>query len=372
VALLRPVPGDPADPPSLQAALVRAMDAAGPPVVVGSDPPRIGAHDIPPGTALVLATSGSTGIPKRVALTADALRASARATAGRIGAGAWVLALPASRIAGIQVLVRAALAGAPVIAVDGAGAAAFAAAARRLPDGIPAFTSLVPAQVRGILETAPEALARFDAVLVGGQHTPPDLLERATARGVRLVRTYGSTETAGGCVYDGTPLDGVRLRIRSGEVLITGPVLATAYLDDPAGSARAFPTLDDERWYRTGDLGSLEGGMLRITGRADNVIVSGGVNISLDLVESAVHTVPALRDAVVIGVADETWGEAPIVVTAEGAAHDLADARAAVQSHLGAAARPREIVRVEALPLLASGKPDRVALRERFGGRRLG
>jgi O-succinylbenzoic acid--CoA ligase len=270
------------------------------------------------------------------------------------------------------VLVRAALAGAPVTTVDGTGGAAFAEATRRLPGGIPAFTSLVPAQVRGLLETAPEALARFDAVLVGGQHTPPDLLERATARGVRLVRTYGSTETAGGCVYDGTPLDGVRLRIRSGEVLITGPVLATAYLDDPAGSARAFPTLDDERWYRTGDLGSLEGGMLRITGRADNVIVSGGVNISLDLVESAVHTVPALRDAVVIGVADETWGEAPIVVTAEGAAHDLADARAAVQSHLGAAARPREIVRVEALPLLASGKPDRVALRERFGGRRLG
>jgi O-succinylbenzoic acid--CoA ligase len=372
VALLTPVPGDPADPKALQAALIRAMDAAGPPVVVGSDPARNGARGIPPGTALVLATSGSTGIPKRVALTADALRASARATARRIGAGAWVLALPASRIAGIQVLVRAALAGAPVTTVDGTGGAAFAEATRRLPGGIPAFTSLVPAQVRGLLETAPEALARFDAVLVGGQHTPPDLLERATARGVRLVRTYGSTETAGGCVYDGMPLDGVRLRIRAGEVLIAGPVLAAGYLDDPDGSARAFPTLDDERWYRTGDLGSLEGGMLHITGRADNVIVSGGVNISLDLVESAVHTVPALRDAVVIGVADDTWGQASVVVTAEGAPRDLADARAAVQSALGAAARPREIVRVEALPLLASGKPDRVALRERFDGRRLG
>ncbi|WOQ70101.1 AMP-binding protein [Microbacterium limosum] len=366
-------PGDPADPLALQGALLQAMDAGGPAVVVGVDPARLDRDALPAGTALVLATSGSTGVPKRVALSAAALRASAAATAARIGEGAWVLALPASRIAGIQVLVRAALAGAPVQPAASGGAADVAAAAAALPAGAPAYTSLVPAQLRALLRDAPDALARFEAVLVGGQRTPPDLLEEAAERGIRVVRTYGSTETAGGCVYDGAPLPGVMLRIEAGEVLVAGEMLADGYVGEPAATAAAFPVRDGRRWYRTGDRGALAAdGALQVTGRADNVIVSGGVNVSLDLVEAAVHTVPALRDAVVIGVADETWGEASVVVTAQGDARDLADARAAVERALGAAARPREVVRVGAVPLLASGKPDRVALRERFGGRRLG
>ncbi|MFT4136186.1 AMP-binding protein [Microbacterium sp.] len=339
--------------------------------------------EVPAGTAVVLATSGSTGHPKRVVLSRSALTASALATAARIGEGAWLLALPATYIAGVQVLVRAIVSGRePAVLAGRFSPQAFAAAAATMASSergerVPAYTSLVPAQLQTLLDAADAGirtgLTSFETVLVGGQSLAPALRERAERAGVRLVRTYGSSETSGGCVYDGVALDGVGMRIVDGEVQLSGPTLADGYLDDPERTASVFPCdADGTRWYRTGDAGEVSGGVLRVTGRLDNVIVSGGVNVSLDRVEQVVRTVPGLEHAVVVAVPDERWGEASVIVVPGGALAGrepaaLAAARTAVAAALGAPARPARLVAVDAVPVLASGKPDLPALRRIAG-----
>lgn len=333
-------------------------------------------HDI----ALVVETSGSTDAPKRVMLAADALVASADATHDALGStGQWLLALPGHYIAGAQVLVRGALAGTRTIALP-AGSfdpSAFAEASAGLEANVPHYTSLVPTQLARLLDAARRdafvgaALRSFDAVLVGGQALAPALAERAADAGVAVVRTYGSSETAGGCVYDGHPLPGVGVRTVDGEVQLSGPMLASGYLDDPVRTARAF-TVDRSgtRWYRTGDLGGLvlESGVqhLRITGRADDVIISGGVKVALGEVERAVRAVAGLDGAVVLSVTDAEWGERPAVVVerADAAASvTLSDLAAVVDAAgLPPAGRPVRLLVVDRMPLLASGKPDRRAL----------
>ena len=360
------------------------------------DDPARAAH-----AAAVITTSGSTGHPKSVVLSREAIGASVSATAARIGEGRWLLALAPGYVAGLQVLARSIAAGTdPVVmpSVETGGRfepGAFVEATAELGRGTDAsasrYTSLVPAQLADLLDAGPDAVAAlrtYAAVLIGGQAMPEPLRERAADAGVRVVRTYGSSETAGGCVYDGHPLDGVRLRIagtggsagaaggaavlgpvgppHTGEVLIGGATLADGYLGDPERSGAAFTTdADGARWYRTGDAGEvLPGGALRITGRLDNVIVSGGVNVSLDRVERAVRRVAGLERAVVVPVADERWGEASIImIDTDASSTALADARAAVEAEVGRVARPRELVLVDRIPTLVSGKPDRVALR---------
>jgi len=361
-------------------AIRRAVDGPGPAVLLGAP----GEVEVPAGTAAVVTTSGSTGYPKQVVLSRNALLASAFATAARIGEGAWLLALPAGYVAGLQVLVRALMAGHEPAVLEGRfSPAAFAAAATgmrssRGGDRIPSFTSLVPAQLADVVAAAEAdagiaaALASFEAILIGGQALPQQIAERATALGARIVRTYGSTETSGGCVYDGVPLDGVRMRIADGEVQLAGPTLADGYLGDPERTASVFTTDDHgTRWYRTGDAGRIDDGVLRVTGRIDNVIVSGGVNVSLDRVERVVRSLPGLAGAVVVGVADERWGETPVVAVAgaeEALPDRLAEVREAVGAELGAPARPARIVVLPVLPQLPSGKPDRVALRRLLNG----
>ena len=214
------------------------------------------------------------------------------------------------------------------------------------------------------------ALRSFERILIGGQALPPATLERAQAAGVRIARTYGSTETSGGCVYDGRPLDGVGIAIVDGEVRLSGPTLADGYFGDPELTDAVF--LRDAhgvRWYRTGDAGLIEDGVLRVRGRLDNVIVSGGINISLDRVERIVRSVPGLASAVVVGVPDATWGEASVVVASRGEALrrsesvQLEAARAAVEAEIGPHARPSRLVLVDELAMLPSGKPDREAIR---------
>lgn len=362
---------DAQDPRAVLRALRGAVLGSGPAVALGG---RVAAPatDVPAGTALIVTTSGSTGYPKSVALSRAALTSGALATAARIGEGAWLLALPAGYIAGAQVLVRALVSGREPAVLSGTfSPAAFAAAAAGMASSVggtrvPAFTSLVPAQVATLLDS-PEgarALASFEAVLVGGQALAPALAERVAAAGARLVRTYGSSETAGGCVYDGVPLDGVGVRIAAGEVQVSGPTLADGYLDDPDRTAATFLREDGVRWYRTGDAGSFDG-VLRVTGRFDNVIVSGGINVSLDRVEAVVRTFPGLVAAAVVPVADARWGEASVVIAEAGPrTPPLAEIRAAVETAIGVAARPRAIIRIDRMPLLPSGKPDRSALRE--------
>ncbi|WP_251451334.1 AMP-binding protein [Microbacterium sp. Marseille-Q6648] len=375
---VQPVTGD--DPREILRALRWALDGAGPALGLGVVPGVAG--DVPDGTAVVVTTSGSTGVPKSVILGGDALAASARATADRIGSGAWLLALPAAYVAGLQVLVRSVVAGHEPGFIDGSFTPrGFADAASALSSdagaGTPTFTSLVPAQLTRLLDAAErdeavaDALRSFARILVGGQALAPAVLERAEAAGARIVRTYGSTETSGGCIYDGIPLDPVSVRIHRGEVQVAGPTLATGYLGAPELTAHAFVRdRDGTRWYRTGDAGILdEDGVLRVRGRLDNVIVSGGVNISLDRVERIVRDVPGLGEAVVIGVPDDRWGEASVVVAARGEALrrseavQLEEARRAVAAEIGPHARPARLILVDHLDTLPSGKPDREAIR---------
>ncbi|OAN34771.1 hypothetical protein A4X17_12615 [Plantibacter sp. H53] len=338
--------------------------------------------------ALVIETSGSTGVPKRVALTADALLASAAGSAMALGgpeahrrSSQWILALPTHYIAGVNVLLRSIVAGTrPIEAPAGSfDARAFCGLVERL-DADAGFAALVPAQLRLLVDAAEtstsvrDALAGLAGLLVGGQATPAPLLERSAALGIRVVRSYGSSETSGGCLYDGVPFPGVEPRLADGELLLAGPVLAEGYLGEPDRTATAFPDDGGRRWYRTGDTAEFVDGVVRVTGRADNVIISGGVNISLDRVQAVVRSVPGLAEAVVVAVAEERFGQASVIVTdAATPADHLADdallqaARDTVAEALGRPARPARLVRLAELPLLASGKPDLVALRSRLG-----
>ena len=317
--------------------------------------------------ALVVETSGSSGRPKRVALSADAVLASAAASESALGGpGQWVLALPSHYIAGLNVLTRSLAAETSPVEVDGPhfSAAAFVAAAGRL-DIPERFTALVPAQLATLLGDADAraALQRFSAVLVGGQSTPRALLENAAEHGIRVVRSYGSSETSGGCVYDGRPIGQTTVRIEDDEVWLGGPTLAEGYLAEPELTADRFVVADGAHWFRTADAGSWDGQQLTITGRRDDVIVSGGVKVSLGAVERVLREHPGLMDAVVVGADDARWGQVPVAFTTSRADH--ARAVAAVGVSLGPEARPARVLVVDEFPLLASGKVDRAALAAR-------
>ncbi|GHD51231.1 O-succinylbenzoic acid--CoA ligase [Mycetocola manganoxydans] len=358
-------------PLDLMVELRRALDRSGPaitPVDSESDsiPEVAGAGEtVAQPVCVVLETSGSTGIPKRVALSCDALLASASASATALeGQGQWLLALPAHYVAGLQVLTRSIAAGTvPVVLPPGRFDPAVFAEASRSLSGEQHYTSLVPLQLARLLESRAGvmALRRFDGILVGGQATPPQLLQRTEQLGLPVFRTYGSSETSGGCVYNGIPLPGVHVRIVEGQIELAGPMLAEGYLGDDELTARTFTVADGLRWYRTGDLGEFDNGVLRVHGRADNVIISGGVNVSLDRVERVVRGLPDLTESVVVGTQHPEWGQVPVVVTSARYA-SLTEIADAVAASLGKPARPAHIIRLDELPLLPSGKPDRLAI----------
>jgi len=349
--------------PALQAALSGERPLAvlpdGPPAVVEAARAAVRPDQpVEDGADLVVVTSGSTGSGRAVLLPADALRASAAATAERLGGpGSWLLALPVSAIAGLQVVCRSLLGGRlPVVLEPGER---LADAVARLPDDR-RYVSVVPTQLRRWLDGEPDALRAFDAVLVGGAATDPELLSRARTAGVRAVTTYGMTETAGGCVYDGVPLAGVGVRVAVG-VELSGPTLALGYRCDPAAGAAAFA----DGWFRTRDAGTLDAdGRLTVHGRLDDVVVTGGVNVAPQAVEAVLRLHASVADAVVFGRPDDEWGSRVVaaVVPAPGAEPDLTTLRPWVAERLGAAAAPRELHLVDAVPLLHTGKPDRRAV----------
>ena len=372
------LPVDARDPRAVLEALRDAL-AGGPAVaprtsdVVPADLPR----EVPLPVALVVETSGSSGRPKRVALSGEAVLAGAAAADGALGGpGQWVLALPAHYVAGTNVLVRSVAAGTAPVLLGGSHVepSAFVAATDRLEHPT-AYVSLVPAQLAVLVDAAEAgdaavaaALRRYAAVLVGGQATPAGLLDRARASGVRVVRSYGSSETGGGCVYDGVPVGRTRVAVVDGQVEVAGPSLAEGYLGDDERTAAAFVVRDGLRWYRTGDAGRLDdAGRLTVTGRLDDVVVSGGEKVSLGVVERLVRELPGLGDAVVVRASHERWGEVPVVVTTARDV-DRAGLRAAVAAGAGRAAAPDRVVVVEAVPLTPAGKPDRVALTRLVAG----
>lgn len=353
-------------------AVSAALDGSGPALAPHDAPaPPVGLPaTVPSGVAAVVATSGSTGAPRGVLLDAAALVASARATHDRLGGpGRWVLALPAQHVAGLQVLVRSVLAGVEPVLADPRDVASVALGVR---EGGARYAALVPTQLHRALaaagarlpaELAP--LADLEAILVGGAATPPALLERGRELGLRLVTTYGATETSGGCVYDGVPLAGVHVALDDGVVRLAGPTLARGYTTppgpDPAGGG--FVELDGQRWFRTADLGRWDpAGRLVVLGRRDDMLVVGGHNVAPVAVEQVLAELPEIGEVCVVGVPDERWGQVPVALVVRGAAApDLERARAAVVRTLGSAAAPRRIVEVAALPRRGPGKVDRAA-----------
>jgi O-succinylbenzoic acid--CoA ligase len=314
----------------------------------------------PTSAPLVVETSGSTGAPKRVLLSRDAVLASVHASARRLGAsGQWLLALPPPYVAGVQVICRSLVAGqGPVLLEDHAS---FAEATAALGDTA-RFVSLVPTQLHRLLDTDVDALRTFHTVLLGGGPIDPALRRRAAIAGVHVVGTYGSAETAGGCVYDGHPLDGVALAFdRDGRIRIAGPTLFEGYDGDPALTAEVLV----DGWFVTSDAGRLdEDGRLQVLGRVDDMVVSGGVNVPAPAVAARLREHPSVLAAEVLGVPDEEWGDrlvAYVVVSTDGL--DLDEARAWVGEAHPRSWAPRHLVHVDEIPLLANGKPDRVRMR---------
>ena len=420
-----------------QAVQVRADQPADPHAMLGAFEQLLGEFTAGTGAesvetaepiALVVGTSGSTGTPKRTALTARALAASAVATENFFGsnsdaASQWLLALPAHYIAGAQVLARSVLAGtAPVIARSVTepvhfSPEVFLQAVERMSSAR-RFISLVPTQLHKLLESADanpslgaeihEALGSFTGILLGGAPASADLLAASTALGLNTVTTYGSAETAGGCVYSGAVLPGVRVELvpeegmpavpdikgkpaQVGRIWISGAHLASGYVGDATRTAEHFFTAADGiRWYRTDDYGLLSPAhdpdnaahgnapRLQVLGRSDDVLISGGVKISARAVATVLEEHPAVREACVVGLPDARWGTAiaaavTLVPSAGAAAAPTENSpapneelcallRARCAEKLGAPAAPKQLSILPDFPLTSTGKPDRAEI----------
>ena len=312
-------------------------------------------------TALIIESSGSTGAPKKIYLSKEALIASAEATKLTIGEGQWLLALPINYIAGAMVLVRSILAGTkPVVMNTGVSFTpeAFSRGALLL-SAENTFVSLVPTQLKRIREACLEdsfllsQMKRFKAVLVGGQSIAPELLEYFRTEGVNVLTTYGMAETAGGCVYDGGALAGVDIKINpDGTIAIAGPMLANGVSDESG-------------FLNTQDQGELFDEFLRVLGRVDRVLISGGLKVGLDHVEAVAGAIPGVVEVVATALDSSEWGERVGMVYV--GSPEVADyMAAAVFEQLGLAAKPVRVIRVDRLPRLVSGKPDLVSVRKLF------
>lgn len=422
---------EPANPQEILRAFERSLTGDLPNSARDNQDPR-GQTEGPESLALVVGTSGSTGSPKQTALSVRALRASARATerffADCPSSGSakqrrvvsedpaqWLLALPAHYVAGAQVLARSVLAGTtPVVAAsitDGVSFTpeVFLNAAERLSCAR-RFVSLVPTQVHKLLEAAEaspalgseiyDALGQFTGILLGGAPASASLLAVAGELGLNVVTTYGSAETAGGCVYSGVALPGVRLRVvpedagladspvvagaeAAGRIWLGGEHLASGYMGDNARTAsHFFVDAHGCRWYRTDDYGSLvppapntpeddSASVLSVLGRSDDVIITGGVKVSSHAVAAVLESHPAVREAAVAGVPDARWGAAVIAAVTlrnlpEHYGADAAETAGQLQqlcgARLGAAGVPKVVRIVPDFPAASTGKPDRLAI----------
>lgn len=358
----------------LSRALAEVLDGGPPVLPVGPDARATvaamrPADPVPESTAVLIATSGSTGHPKGVLLPATALTASALATHRHLGGpGRWLLATPAQYVGGLQVLVRSLLSGREPGVVDlsaGFRPDGFAAAAGSvLADRGPHYTALVPTQLVRLLDAGGpplEAARGFDRIVVGGAALTPEVRAQARSAGVRVVGAYGMSETSGGCVYDGRPLDGVRVRIGPTQrVEISGDVLALGYRDPASWQLH-------DGWFRTDDLGRIsDDGTLEVLGRADDVINSGGVKVPAPAVERALRGHPGVRACSVVGVSHPEWGEvvAALVVASDPAnPPSTADLQAVARAGAGRAAAPKLVRFAGELPLRGPGKVDRTAVR---------
>lgn len=320
--------------------------------------------------AVILATSGSTGDPLGVMHTRGSILASAngqRALRPFDRGCAWLCALPVASAGGFQTVLRAYLAGVTepeALACTGGSFAAheIAPAVARLREragSAAVATSLVPAQVHRCLAdaAATEALASLDAVLCGGSATPRSLMEKATSHGIRLIPTYGMTETGGGVVYDGVPFPSAQVSIApGGELLIGGDVVARGYRLRPEETRQRF----EDGVFRTRDAGQVVEGHVSVIGRLDDIVQVRGTNVSLGAIEQALGGQPGVSGAAVIAVPDDADGSRLIAFVIGSV--DAGRAESHVREALGSAAVPAEIRGADSLPMLPNGKIDRRAL----------
>ena len=304
-----------------------------------------GAVPVEPGDALVVATSGTTGDPRGVVLTHDAVAASARASSSRLDVDPaddrWLACLPLSHVGGLSVVCRAIVTGTSVEVHDGFDPDAVTDAVRRGAT----LTSMVPTMLGRV------ATDGFRRVLLGGSSMPP-------GRAANTVATYGLTETGSGVVYEHVPLDGVEVRVVDGQIGVRGPMLLRCYRDG------IVPT-DDDGWLPTGDGGSFVDGRLEVFGRIGDMIVSGGENVWPLPVESILARHDAIADVAVVGRSDPEWGQVvtAVVVVADGRELPAIDElRELVRAELPAYCAPRRLEAVAALPRTALGKIRRSAV----------
>ncbi|MGE3619412.1 MAG: class I adenylate-forming enzyme family protein [Acidimicrobiia bacterium] len=336
-------PLDPRLPPPARAAVLEALAPTAVLDAGGERTALAGGRPVEDGDALVVATSGTTGVPKAVVLTHAAVEASARATSDRLGVDpstdTWLCCLPLSHVGGLSVVTRALRTGTPLVVHDRFDPAAVRAAAH---DGA-TLTSLVPTALARIDPAA------FRRILLGGQAPPAE-------RPPWVIATYGLTETGSGIVYDGLPLDGVELRVADdGEVQVRAPMLLRAYRDgtDPRTA---------DGWFPTGDLGELASGRLTVLGRRGDMIVTGGENVWPAPVERVLRRAPGVADVAVVGRPDPEWGQrvvAVVVPSDPARPPTLQDLREVVRAELPAYAAPRAVELVARLPRTASGKVRR-------------
>ena len=327
--------------PQLQENLAVALEGSGAALSTTQTQTKQVAKEV----ALVVNTSGSTGDSKSVVLSSAALIASANASHKYLGAtpgDSWSLLLPTTHIAGLNVIVRATALGSRVI--DN----------RNTENYLDAdFVSIVPTQLYKALTSDSkllEHLTAAEAVLVGGAPLSDKLKKEAASKHVKIITTYGMTEMSGGCVYNQKPLEGVDVKISdAGLIQLSGPMIASGYLL-ANGELEKFA---DSDWFDTTDLGEITNGMLKVLGRVDDVIISGGEKISLSAVEEIIKQILPKMDLITFAMADDLWGEK--LCLASTSLIDLDDLRTSLDSIL----TPKEIFLFEEIPTTMLGKPDR-------------
>ena len=351
-----------------------------PPEVNGKMPETFGLpEEVDDRVGLLIETSGSTGSPKRITLTREAILASANASQIRLGGpGQWLLALPINFVAGANVLIRSLVADSQPVLMNTSvpfTAEAFARSAS-LMTGSRRYTSLVPTQLARLAAAITDPfspsgqndfllgqLRKFDAILVGGQAPQDEVVAQLKALGVKIVITYGMAETCGGCVYDGLPLDGVKVELVGHRIQISGRVLADSITENIGGESVATPIGEH---HLTNDLGEFDDqGRLHVLGRIDRVIISGGIKVSLDRVEALARAVPGVAELAATSIADAQWGHRVGIVYL--GSPEVADEIAlALANDLGPAGKPVRVIRTDGVPKLASGKHDLTAIKRLF------
>jgi len=325
--------------PQLAGEITSALVGDGPTLGFGEITSEHAAHY----AAVVIGTSGSSGTAKEVSLTATALISSARASNKFLNAKpgqTWSLLLPLTHIAAVNVIMRAIELG--TLPID----------LRNFEGEYPKvdFTSIVPTQLFRALNGDQRLLNHLksaQAVLVGGAALSPSMRNQAELAGIKVITTYGMTETCGGCVYDGEVLDNVEVDIRNGKVFIRGPILASSISLD-AG------------WYETSDLGEIKDEKLFVIGRADDVIVTGGENLSLNSVEASLSIAFPNVQSAAFAIEDPQWGQSLHIAVVGSVADE--EIISHLQKDLGLFAKPKGIHHLASLPLLGIGKIDRKSL----------